>query len=195
MMKGKIFGAVVIAHVLLLSGPANAATLDVDFTGQLIGAFDVDINGTLYDVVFSELSCIAAFDGCDEASDFMFHSSGELVPVHNALLDQVLIDGPLGNFDSNPELTFGCNFAGFSCFVDIPYEVFNATLVRVGRPQNSPGVIPNQPLSFSLANRATPPGNTQVCGIWSLAAPVPLPGGLVLLLAPAFLLMRFRQHC
>ena len=71
--------------------------------GQLTGATGVDVDGTLWDVVFS-----------DGAWDF---SSGTGLPASTkeeadlfsrALLDQVLLDSTLGLFDSDPETTNGC---------------------------------------------------------------------------------------
>ena len=45
---------------LTLSIGANAATMtwDVDGAGQLIGARNVNVNGTLYDVTFTDDICI-----------------------------------------------------------------------------------------------------------------------------------------
>ena len=38
--------------------------------GQLVGATGVEVDGSFYDVVFDEGSCVSIFSGCDEVSDF-----------------------------------------------------------------------------------------------------------------------------
>jgi len=106
---------------LLLSSAAEAVSLNVS-GGQLLGAFDVDVNGTLYDVVFVEGTCIDVFTGCDETSDFDFATSADAQSAAQALLDQVLLDGAQGTFDSDPELTFGCLLSN-ECYVGFtPYS-------------------------------------------------------------------------
>ena len=86
---------------------ASAAVLQVS-GDELIGALGVNVNGTLYNVEFVEGTCAALFSGCDQPSDFAFTTQAEADAASQALLDQVLIDGPQGNFDTQPTLTFGC---------------------------------------------------------------------------------------
>ena len=47
---------------------AYAATLNV-VDGQLMGASNVSVDGSLYDVQFLDGSCIDLYNGCDEVSD------------------------------------------------------------------------------------------------------------------------------
>src|SRR5262245_52041146 len=100
---------------LLLLPPASvasAATLIV--AGKLFGASDVDVNGTLYNVMFVDGTCIALFSGCDEASDFTFQTEADARAASQALGDQVFFNsqGPIGvppiEFDTTPGLTAGC---------------------------------------------------------------------------------------
>lgn len=101
--------AMALAGAVFLTAPAHAATLDVS-GGQLLGAFDVDVNGSLFDVAFVEGSCIALFSGCDENADFTFGGdSAAAAAAAQALIDQVFLDGPGGLFDTSAELTFGCS--------------------------------------------------------------------------------------
>ena len=100
-----------VAVFLLLvfgSGVGSAATLNV-VGGQLMGASGVDVGGSLYDVEFLDGTCASVFSGCDEASDFTLSDWNEAGLAAQALLDQVLLDGPSGNFDSSPWLTAGCS--------------------------------------------------------------------------------------
>ena len=86
-------------------------------SGQLTGATGVDVDGTLWDVIFS-----------DGAWDF---SSGTGLPASTkeeadlfgqALLDQVFLDSVLGLFDSDPETTNGC-FNTLACQIWTPYAI------------------------------------------------------------------------
>ena len=67
--------AAALAGALLftLSGPAKAVPLLVLENDRLLGADNVDVNGTLFDVRFRDGTCGAVFTGCDNASeDFAF---------------------------------------------------------------------------------------------------------------------------
>src|SRR5688572_27474840 len=79
-------------------GSAEAAVLQVS-GGELTGALEVDVGGTLYNVAFVEGTCVDLFSGCDEVSDFTFTSLGGATQASQALLDQVFLDVTEGNFD------------------------------------------------------------------------------------------------
>ena len=91
-------------------------TLIVDANGQLLGATDVDVNGTLYTVTFAKGNCIDEYDGCDELTDFDFDNQADAEAAANALANTVFV----GAFDSDPSLQDGCdNFGG--CGIFTPY--------------------------------------------------------------------------
>jgi hypothetical protein len=116
----EIFLAAVL--VLVASG-AQAATLDI-IGGILHGASGVDVGGTLYDVEFVDGTCLGLFTGCDDVSDFTFQTSTAAILASQALLDQVFLDGPSGNFDSNPSLTLGClNISISLCTTVTPHSI------------------------------------------------------------------------
>ena len=48
------------------------AVLPLQASGQLVGAFNVDVEGTFYDVRFVDGTCIDLYEGCDEVGDFPF---------------------------------------------------------------------------------------------------------------------------
>ncbi len=121
--------ALVLALIGIAPG-AHAATLNV-VGGQLFGASNVDVGGTLYDVTFADGSCIGLFSGCDSSTDFTFQTSALATAASQALLDQVLLDGQILYFNSNPELTNGCT-STLACNVETPYEVVSPTSVAVG---------------------------------------------------------------
>ena len=111
--------------LMLCASMANAAVLRVS-GGKLIGASGVDVDGALYNVEFIDGTCGAVFSGCDNAlSDFIFHFQFEAVAASQALLDQVLLDGPIGTFDSDLSGVLGCSPASFelSCHVRTPFDL------------------------------------------------------------------------
>jgi hypothetical protein len=109
----KFFLAAVL--VLLASG-AQAVTLTV-VGGQLMGASNVLVDGSLYDVQFLDGTCIDLYNGCEGGVLAPPLSSGS---ASQALLDQVFIDGPSGLFDSDPNLTNGCTYPSY-CRVLTPH--------------------------------------------------------------------------
>ena len=163
----------------LAASPARAmAILDVDGNGQLLGAKNVDVLGTLYDVRFVEGTCIALFSGCDEASDFDFTTEATATAAAQALLDQVFIDSVLGMFDSDPSLTLGCSDPSF-CGSAIPYGLVITVFVQAISADNldtgdqvRPFIVENSRSTFLLpfANFA----------LFSPAVAIPEPSTLLL---------------
>ena len=87
--------------------------------GILTGARNVDVGGFFYDVKFVDGTCHDVFAGCDALSDFQFETFEGAVAAADALLKQVFVDVPsAGNFDTHPELTFGCTDASL-CFARV----------------------------------------------------------------------------
>jgi hypothetical protein len=121
-MNKSIFAfAAAAALVASLPNAAVAQQLIVDSSGKLTGATGVNVNGTLYDVTFVDGTCASVFGVCS-SSNFAFNESGALAAAQ-ALLDQVFIDGPTGQFDSNPAMTLGCDNVQI-CDAEIPYDTF-----------------------------------------------------------------------
>jgi hypothetical protein len=98
---------VLAVGLVLMASSAQAASLDV-VGGRLMGASDVLVDGSSYNVEFLDGTCIALYNGCDDVSDFTFQNMSAAALASQALLDQVFLDGPLGDFDSVPYLTVGC---------------------------------------------------------------------------------------
>ena len=132
-MKTKVLKAGILMFIGAMTivdvGVSTSYALMLDIrNGELFGAFDVNVNGTLYDVSFQDGTCIALYNGCDENTDFPFTNlsnlnDGALIgAAMRALLDQVFLDSPLGNFDSQPALTNGCFVAG-GCQINTPLWV------------------------------------------------------------------------
>jgi hypothetical protein len=94
----------------------SAATLQVNLDGLLTGALNVDVSGTLYDVEFIDDSFDNVF-GLTGAG-IVASTLSQAQAFSNALLNQVLIDGIAGNFDTDQAATFGCG--GFACQIYTP---------------------------------------------------------------------------
>jgi len=101
------------------SGSANAALI-VAGDGTLLGATDVLVDGTLYEVELVDGRCFDLFDGCDELSDFDFTDEATALLAAQALLDQVMV----GIYDLDPELIFGCGDVRL-CQTLTPYALSN----------------------------------------------------------------------
>jgi hypothetical protein len=91
---------------------ASAAKLNIDSTGQLLGADGVDVGGTLYDVEFLDGTCLEVFNGCADFL-FTFQSHEDSVLASSALANQVF-GGPNANtiYDNDPSLTNGITDVG-----------------------------------------------------------------------------------
>lgn len=174
------------AYILLLSFislNANSATLNVDSGGNLLGAFDVDVGGTLYNVEFVDGSCSEVFDGCDGADDFtFFQSESDALLASQALIENVFIDVSLGMFDSDPKLTSGCDNQ-VRCFVYTPWVTDFSMLISLASARNlSPSsgfsdVVLSQQFSFSVESALS---DSAAWARWSTPSPVPVPAALVL---------------
>jgi hypothetical protein len=130
--------AVAAAVAVAVASPAGAAVLLVNGGGQLTGATGVNVGGSAYDVSFVEGSCAGLFGGCDAASDFTFTSFADASAAAQALLDQVLIDGGAGQFDTDYAATFGCaTNNALTCAALIPYAT-NGVSASVAQALNTP---------------------------------------------------------
>ena len=118
----KFFFALCVAA--LHATPSVAATLTVE-NGQLVGATGVVVGDDIFDIEITNQTCVEVYDGCNEASDFVFFDLEVARSAGRALFDQVLIDGPLGAFDSQPNSVNGCDFIA-SCILQTPWA--NPTL-------------------------------------------------------------------
>ena len=169
--------------------PAKAAVvLQTDASGELLGATGVAVAGSIYDVVFVDLSCIAEFDGCDDVSDFTFQDEPSAVLASQALLDQVLLDVAQGDFDTDHTLTFGCNLFS-QCNIYTPYGLFSSgglEFVDAAIAHNVPEEIGDH-VTF-VSTRTNNFLNSNAGSVWASWSPaqitppvsVPEPGSLAL---------------
>jgi hypothetical protein len=174
-MKWRVpLAALTLTLTLACAPGVSAATLTVT-SGILTGAQNVTVGGSLYDVVFVDGTCAAVFDGCDDPADFIFSSITTAVEASQALLDQVFLDDPLGNFDSNPNLTFGCS-GTFSCQALTPFLVSGINMFA-GDAQNydTSGLGTDGAAGISTLNADLSQTGAKVFAKWTPAAPTPVP--------------------
>jgi hypothetical protein len=139
----QLFRMLVAACAITATVQVSATpTLLVDANGILTGATNVDVAGTLYNVTFADGTCNALFNNC---SSFSFTGEREAGAAAQALLDQVFVDGPAGNFDSSPEKTFGCSVIKSNCQVLIPYAVYHDRYLGLGIAVNWSPDFPGGP--------------------------------------------------
>ena len=178
-MKIYIFGLILALFSTLSTA---MPILDVNAGGSLVGARNVPVSGTLYDVVFSDGSCTEVYGSCDTAS-FTFQSEAEASLASQALLERVFIDNALGLFDSVPSLTFGCSAINTQCSAVTPYLTNGNPLLVQGRmASNQPGGTGfvasfSEMVAFSDLTNVS----ERVWARWSLAAPIPEPTSLALM--------------
>jgi hypothetical protein len=92
--------------MFLCASGTGALTLDVDSGGNLLGAGDVDVDGSFFDVEFWDFI----------PAEFAFTNGADATLAAQALLDQVFIS----IWDSIPNLTNGC-FDPNTCNVIVPF--------------------------------------------------------------------------
>lgn len=127
--RGKIaimkFIRIVFAIVIstFVSGAhAGIFKLNVE-NGILMGADNVLVNGTYYNVRFLDGECVDLFNGCDDADDFVFNRVQGAFEASTTMVDWALVAGVFGEVDSWPGQTNGCPVL-FSCLTLTPYMGF-----------------------------------------------------------------------
>ncbi len=150
--------------------------------GRITGASGVNVSGDLYDVQFEDITCIEVFSGCnDPISQFAFDTPGTAEAASTALLNEVFLNGPSGDFDNSPRETMGCVFGFESCSVLTPYSLANGLVVSF-RAANGRFGIEDFVTTLSVPIGSDPrgwlsPGEDTVWAVWSTqpAASVPIP--------------------
>lgn len=104
------------------------AVLSVNEQGMLTGARGILINGEYFGVHFVRGRCSDAYKDC---KGFIFGSQVEAMEASKALLNQVFIDSPAGNFDTQPNLTVGC---ANICNIANPYDGRGAPADEISLP-------------------------------------------------------------
>lgn len=158
---------------------AGAAPVLQVNNGILTGAKGVAVGSKLYDVTFANGTCSALFSGCN-ASAFAFTTQAGAGLAAQALLEQVFVDGLAGQFDSQPNKTFGCVLTSY-CATFIPYAASSTTFDNY-LVINFSGADSTSSRTDSLAVNATVSSgfNFAMFSAATPAAAVPEPGALAL---------------
>ena len=184
----------IILTMMPLSASASVI-LNVSNVDGLVGAQNVIVGGQSLNVEFVLGSCVDLFDDCDNsATDFFFQTLEEAEIASQALLDQVFLNGPLGDFDTNPGLTLGCAPTVIECLIVTPAGLSsNGNSVMTFLADNN--VLESRDASrFSL-----PPVNVDISGFaiyarWSAGSiAVPTPPSLFLLLIGLVIIFSFSK--
>jgi hypothetical protein len=134
-MRNIKFNLAILGLLLSLSAFVNIAQATLITNtgpeGEIQSISNVDINGTLFDVTFSDNSCASIFNGCDATSDFQFATNSEALDALTSLLNQILSDPVVSSLVfNNARGPFGfddCN----GCFLVIPATVIPTSLFQV----------------------------------------------------------------
>ncbi len=135
----QVTGIILCIFLIAASNSSFAAILDINLSPdpnpdqwQLLGAKNVVIDSTIWNVSFEDGTCAEVFSGCDQDSYFTFNSRHFARLASQALLDQVLIDilPPQypSKYDSNPEMISGIENIFWSLIIT-PYAVGDGNLL------------------------------------------------------------------
>ena len=171
--------ATAVCAVVMTTTATAAIPVYDEGSGLLAGFDDVSVNHpapTLYDVRFVDGTYDTVFAG---GYGLAFGTSYDLTGATNAslALDQLLVDGPLGQLESVPALIFGCAGTPSYCALITPYAPATPTTVSNFFYMNYPGATsdqfagsPNDPRT-----RNTAIDSRTVWATWTPAAVVPVP--------------------
>ena len=114
--------ACVATFAFITAAHATAAPILQVTNGVLTGATGVEVEGNKYDVRFADGSCNSLFNNCTQSS-FTFKTLGAARAASQSLLNSVFVNGPSGNFDTDPLAVSGCADGEFFCFTLVPFEL------------------------------------------------------------------------
>ena len=174
---------VAILWFLLCSSVQATPVLQINGSGKLTGATGVSVGSAIYTVNFAEGTCAEVFGACDLAH-FNFTTEASAMAASAALLNDVFV----GEFDTSPGLTFGCDIGVTLCGPSTPYRLLT---FDVG-PGWGSSVALNYDLeeydrvSYTGAEFATSSSTYFNAGNWTFAvwtqtSTVPIPGTITLL--------------
>ena len=105
-----------------ISNHAQAATLNLDSSGNLLGASGIEVGGSHYDVSFGNGVCADFWSGCN-TSEFTFQTASDAMAAATALITALFSANDA--FDTTSTLTIGCDAAS-DCYIITPYALNGA---------------------------------------------------------------------
>ena len=130
--------ALAASALVLPISKAQASPILITDNGQLLGADNININGSIFDVRFVDGVCADLFGGICSRSNFTFQSQADGISAAAALVDQIFNTVAGSPFDIDPELIFGCTNT-ISCQILIPINIFPGLLLNSAVVGNSNG--------------------------------------------------------
>jgi len=135
----------------------------------------------LYDVEFVDGSCVSIFDGCDDASDFMFDNAFDAQDAARALLTQVFIGSLID--DLFPGVTFGCDILVPLCATHTPYGFAGGGVItwvanNWAADQTPMGLFDLDERGGMLAGTDTTALQSVNYAVWTPVSPVPVPAAI-----------------
>jgi len=171
----------IVAGWIAITATSQATVIFKVDDGQLVGAQNVDVGGTSYDVAFVDGSCIALFPGCDDISDFDYDDSAFAQAAARVLLEQVFVNvgsDTKTQYDSVPSLVFGCeeSVGDAGCATLIPFAT-DGKDVGAWIATNTPGQAENSVGTGGMGSAELPeesaPFNFAQFSLASTAVPSP----------------------
>lgn len=171
-MSRFVFAVLSLASFALASS-AGTVTLNV-VGGQLVGASNVDVGGSLFDVAFEDGTCPALYP--NSCTTFVFSTEADATAASQALLDQVFT----GTYDLFPDLTNGCSELD-QCSALTAYGLSGIDLLVVAATNGDGSTVFDQVSSTTLNGLYDSNTDTgSILAVWT-AVSVPEPGGPALL--------------
>ncbi|MFC4699052.1 hypothetical protein ACFO4O_02645 [Glaciecola siphonariae] len=103
---------------------ASGVVLDINDSELLSGAYNVMVEGTAYDVQFIEGTYQSIFG---DNPTFFANDLSSAFRFSVALSDQVFLDVPNYDFDSRPELTYGCDTISGNIYACLVITLYGST--------------------------------------------------------------------
>ena len=204
-LKNVTIALLILCCQLMSSTVYATLILHVNLDDLLTGADNVLVDGNLYDVRFSDMTGRQLFEQPGGGFDFGSVNDTNKALFTAALLDQVL----LGDYDTMPELTFGCeNTDNDTCRVFTAFRTFSSGNIGASVAVNAADALTD---GFSSGNPFpddqfdvfpaggfqpnTPYPQRQVWAVWSDAnsSSIPIPASIWLLPTGIFVLMYKRR--
>lgn len=101
--------------------------LQINSSGELTGATGVDVDGLFYNFSLEQGSCVELYAGCNP-DDFPFRTESVAEDAANALIQNVFIDSPNGNFAIDLDKITGCNPGVVGCIIFIPVPQYGGEI-------------------------------------------------------------------
>ncbi|MCQ8185108.1 hypothetical protein [Parvularcula maris] len=180
-------------------GCANAATLVTvdDASSQsgkrLVRIEGLNVNGELFDATFfGAVSCLVAYDQCDELSDLPFDNEAD-ARAAAAAIGAALVGTPFDRFPADVDNCFGTINCGLQIPFALPTPTFTVEFVAFGNSVNEGTDSVYGPLVFSVIQANSILTWVQFAPSSSVSdgTTVPIPAA-ALLFAPALLALRRR---